>query len=242
MKYAVVTGSTQGIGKAVALRLLEEDYFVILNYAHNDLAAQECKCQLKKRGYGGVFQIIKKELSNYENVVSFVEKVKQITDKIDVVVLNSAITDRSAFQEITEESWNYVVNTNLNCPFFLIQKLNPLMQENGSVVFIGSTMGIYPHSISLAYGATKSAIHFLSKQLVKEFSGRNINVNTIAPGFVDTPWQKEKPADQRARIEAKTALNRFATPEEVASLCMEAIRNRFINGAVLEINGGYCYK
>lgn len=190
----------------------------------------------------GGFHIIKKELSNYENVVSFVEKVKQITDKIDVAVLNSAITDRSTFQEITEESWNYVVNTNLNCPFFLIQKLSPFMQENGSVIFIGSILEIYPHSMSIAYGATKSAIHFLSKQLVKEFSNRKITVNTVAPGFTDTTWQKDKPTDQRARIEAKTALNRFATPEEVASLCMEAIRNRFINGAVLEINGGYCYK
>lgn len=244
MKYAVVTGSTQGIGKAVAKKLLGEGYFVIGNYAHNDAEAQACKAEMEavQGEEMDSFQVIKQELSNYENVLSFVEKIRQITDKVDVVVLNVGVTDRSTFQEITQEKWDYVINTNLSCPFFLIQKLDPMLQKNGSIVFMGSAMGIYPHSISIAYGATKSAVHFLTKQLVKEFAGRKINVNAVAPGFVDTSWQKNKPADQRARIEEKTALKRFAEPEEVASLCMEAIHNRFINGAVLEIHGGYCYK
>lgn len=241
MKYAIVTGSTQGIGKAIAIKLLESGYFVILNYAHNEDTAQLCERELLANGYGH-FKIIKQELDSYVTVCEFVQKVREITERIDVVILNAAVTDRTPFSEITEEAWNRVVNINMSCPFFLLQKTNSMMHNNGSIVFIGGTMGIYPHSISLAYGATKSAVHFLSKQLVKEYADREINVNTVAPGFVDTPWQKNKPADQRARIESKTALGRFATPEEVASLCLEAINNRFINGAILEIDGGYCYK
>lgn len=103
-------------------------------------------------------------------------------------------------------------------------------------------MGIYPHASSLAYAVSKAAIHQMAKELVKVFAQRRITVNAIAPGFVNTSWQNDKPKEQRERIESKIALGRFGYPEEIANLCMTIIDTPYINGSVLEINGGYSYK
>jgi len=133
------------------------------------------------------------------------------------------------------------MNTNVNIPFILLQYLSPIIATQGSIVFIGSDMGIYPHAVSAAYSVSKAAVHMLAKSLVKEFAERQIRVNALAPGFIDTEWQKEKPEWLRDNIESKTALKRFGTPAEVADACLSLIENSYINGAILQVDGGYCF-
>jgi 3-oxoacyl-[acyl-carrier protein] reductase len=103
-------------------------------------------------------------------------------------------------------------------------------------------MGVYPHGTSLAYGVTKAAVHALALNLVKCFEGTDTTVNAIAPGFVETEWQATKPQHIRDNIYAKSAVKRFATPDEVADAVRFCINNGFVNGSVLEISGGYCFK
>lgn len=103
-------------------------------------------------------------------------------------------------------------------------------------------MGIHPHAMSISYGVSKAGLHFLTKYLVKYFGDRNITVNAICPGFVDTPWQKNKTLDHRERIEDKIALGRFAEPEEIAQLVNSVLENGYINGSILNIDGGYDFK
>jgi 3-oxoacyl-[acyl-carrier protein] reductase len=103
-------------------------------------------------------------------------------------------------------------------------------------------MGIYPHGTSLAYGVSKAAVHALAVNLVKCFEGTGTTVNAIAPGFVETQWQKDKPDQIRKNICAKTALNRFASVEEVADAVRFCIKNQFVNGSIIEVSGGYNYK
>ncbi len=103
-------------------------------------------------------------------------------------------------------------------------------------------MAVLPHGTSLAYGVTKSAVHALAKNLVKCFEGKNVNVNAIAPGFVETEWQKDKPIEIRNNICNKTALRRFATVEEIADAVKFCINNPYVNGSIIEVSGGYCYK
>lgn len=159
------------------------------------------------------------------------------------VYANAGATDRTDFDNIDYNKWEYVVNTNVNVPFYLVHSLrNRIREKEGRIIFIGSVLGILPHSTSPVCGVTKAAIHQMSKELVKYFSPKGITVNTVAPGFTDTPWQIEKPKEQSTRIEEKTALKRFAYPEEIASLCYEIIQNQFINGSVICIDGGYCYR
>lgn len=240
MKYALVTGSTKGIGKQIAIDLLKRGYFVILNYANSDSEANLVREEITL--ISDKFSIIKANLSEFEGLDSLIKSVSEITEHIDYLVLNTAITKRCSLNEVTREDWNQVFNTNLTIPFFLVQKMAPILRENGRIIFIGALMGVVPHAISIAYGVSKSAIFPLARYLVKYFIDKAITVNVIAPGFVDTPWQLDKDPSHRKRIEEKIALKRFASVEEIASTCMHLIDNGYINGEMIMMDGGYNYK
>ena len=242
MRYAVVTGITKGIGRAIAEQLLRgEGYFVIGNYSKDDAAAAEFIAANKK--YSQRLMVLKQELSSYETAYAFAERVVEVTQTVDVLVLNSGTTDRAPFGEITKEGWMRVMDVNLNAPFFLIQNLSDHMRmDTGRIILIGSLMGEYPHARSIPYGVSKAAVHTLARYLMKYFSPKGITVNAVEPGFTDTPWHAEKEPEHRRWIEDKIALHRFAKSEEIAALCMHLIENQYINGAVLHIDGGYSYE
>ena len=103
-------------------------------------------------------------------------------------------------------------------------------------------MGIYPHATVLGYGVSKAAVHAMVRNLTKVFDEKQTTVNAIAPGFVDTDWQKEKPDHIRHNICQKTAIHRFASIEETVAAYAFCLDNEFVNGAVIEVNGGYSYK
>lgn len=102
-------------------------------------------------------------------------------------------------------------------------------------------MGKYPHSTSLVYNVSKAGVIALAKSLVKYFAEDKITVNSICPGFIETPYHKNRSLESYERINKKIALHRFGTPEEIASVCMEIINNQYINGASIDVNGGYDY-
>ena len=103
-------------------------------------------------------------------------------------------------------------------------------------------MGLMPHATVLGYGVTKAAVHALAKNLVKEFEGTGTTVNAVVPGFVETPWQKEKPEEIKQNIYRKTAIRRFATVDEVVEAYRFCLDNPVVNGGLIEVNGGYSYK
>lgn len=241
MNYAIVTGSTKGIGRAIAEKLMKEGWFVIVNYAKDDESAKDFIESNKQ--FDRQFAIIKRELSSWDDSQSFIKEVLTITDHLECVVFNAGATDRSKFDEIKHENWEYCLNTNISAPVYILQGLKPFLTPSISrIIFIGSVCGILPHASSLAYGVTKAAVHQVAKDLVKVFADSKITVNAIAPGFTDTPWQLMKAPEHRKRIEEKIALGRFASPKEIASLCMEIVHNQYINGSVLSIDGGYSYR
>lgn len=240
-KYAVVTGGTKGIGRAVSEKLLKNGYRVFAVYASDDAAAE--KFMEDSFSYKDRISLIKCDLSTRENADLLIKTVLKSTGCLDCIILNAGATDRTPFDEITYEKWEYVVNTNVNVPFYLVHEFKPhIAKETGRIIFIGSVCGVYPHSVSPAYGVTKAACHQMAKELVKFFADDGITVNAIIPGFTDTPRQKSKAPEHRERIENKIALGRFACSEEIADLCMEVIRNQYINGANLVIDGGYSYR
>lgn len=240
--YAVVTGSTKGIGKEIANTLLRNGYNVIINYSSDDEAYENF---LKENeNYKDKINCIKLSLNTYENALEFVEKVKvSITNKISVLILNCGIVDKSEFGHIDKYAWENSMNVNLNCPFYIIQGLSDLLKngKDGRIILLSSVMGKYPHSTSLVYNVSKASVIALSKALVKYFCEDNVTVNCICPGFIETPYHKDRPKESYERINKKIALHRFGTPEEVASVCMEIINNQYINGASIDINGGYDY-
>lgn len=224
MKYALVTGSTKGIGKAIAEQLSQNGYVVLSN-------GREVQANCKN--------YIQADLSDMDGVKSLIDGVLQYTEQLDCLVLNVGATCRKSFGDIEYEDWQKVMDTNVNMPFMLIQGLYEHLAKNGNIVFIGSAMGVKPHATSIPYGVSKAAINMMAQCLVREVAERGVRVNVICPGFIDTEWQKEKPKWLRDRITEKTAMKRFGTPEEVAALCLAICKNTYVNGAIISVDGGY---
>ena len=241
MNIVLVTGGTKGIGKAIVLKYLHQGCYAIITYSSDDETAELFQRELDVN-YKDKYEIIKADLSKIEEVKIMCNIIRCKYRKIDYLILNAGATNRNSFSDMTIDEWNYVINVNLTMPFFIVQSLVDCIIKGGSILFIGAVMGIYPHAISIPYALSKAGVHMLSRQLVKHLAPYKITVNTIAPGFVDTPWQKSKPLEQRIRIENKIALKRFALPEEIAQLCWDISQNAYINGSLLEIDGGYCYE
>lgn len=224
MKYALVTGSTRGIGKAIAEKLNENGYVVFQNGRGR---REECA------------HYIQADLSTEDGIDRLVNEITRQTDCLDCLVFNVGTTCRKAFQNITYSDWQRVMDTNVSMPFLLAQRMYRYISEGGSILFVSSAMSLNPHATSIPYGVSKAAVNMMAQCLVKEFSPRQIRVNVICPGFIDTEWQKEKPSWLRDKISAKTALNRFGNAEEVAQMCLAVCENTYMNGAVVSVDGGY---
>ena len=239
MKNAIVTGATRGIGLATAEMLLQEGYHVTVTYASNEDSAQSCKERLS--AVSDAFEILRVDQTSKQEMHDFAMKMRE-KGHIDCIVCNAGMTSRKGLQEIDEEEWERVMQMNVNSNVYLIRDLFDCIPHGSRIVFTGSLMGILPHSVSLSYGVTKAAVLALAKNLVKFFEDTGTTVNAIAPGFVETEWQKNKPQEIRNNIYNKTAVKRFADPKEIADAVRFCINNAFVNGSVIEVSGGYCFK
>lgn len=237
-----ITGGTKGIGRAVAECLAKSGYHVVLTFASDAEVAARTREELTSR-YG--VEVYTLQADNVD-ITNSVEKINRFLEEnqlyLDAIILNAGQTCREAFEEIRWEDWERVFKANVHFPVFLLQRIVGRIRKGGSVVFTGSLMGIEPHSVSLAYGVTKSAVHSLVRNLVKFLVPYEVRVNGVAPGFVDTEWQKTKPAEIRRNIERKVSLGRFCEPEEVAEVYKMLIENRYFNGEIVVVDGGYSYK
>ncbi|MDR2119660.1 MAG: SDR family oxidoreductase [Tannerella sp.] len=240
-KYAFITGGTKGIGLAVATCLAQSGYHLLLTYGKDEDAAQAASACLQAR-YGVDVHTLRADISERGAVEDIVRYVSTRRVGIDAVVFNAGLTCREPFESMEAAEWERVFFGNVHFPVFLLQRLVKYINAGGSVVFTGSLMGIEPHAMSLSYGVTKAAVHALTKNLVKFMAPYGIRVNAVAPGFVDTDWQKSKPEAVRRSIESKIALGRFCSPEEVAGVYRMLIENSYLNGEVVVADGGYSYK
>lgn len=239
MKRALVTGGTKGIGLGVAKMLLREQYHVTVTYASDASAVDKCKAELSE--LSDHFDIVKADQSSKEDMKNLVAHLRE-QESIDCIVCNAGTTLRKSLTDIEDSDWERVMAVNVNAPLFLVRDLYDKIPHGSRIVFIGSEMAIHPHGTSIAYGVSKSAVHALATNLVKFFEGTDTTVNAIAPGFVETEWQAAKPQEIRQNIYNKTAVKRFATVDEIADAVRFCINNAFVNGSIIEVSGGYCYK
>ena len=231
MKYAVVTGASSGIGLGVAKMLVNKGYYVFATYVGSQV-------EEKIENYEALLV----DQAKRDDVYEFINHVKSKTDHLDCLVCNAGIIIRKSFTETTDSDWDKQMDVAVNSHYIMVREFFHIIPAGSRILFTASQMAIHPHATVLAYGVTKSAVCALSRNLVKEFEGTGTTVNAIVPGFVVTPWQKEKPEEIKNNIYKKTAIHRFAQIDEIVDAFRFCIDNQFINGSLIEVNGGYCYK
>ena len=231
MKYAVVTGGTSGMGLGVAKMLVKKGYYVFATYVGQDFGE-------KIKGY----EAHKIDQTKREDVYHFIHYVKSKVDHLDCLVCNAGVSIRKSFTDMTDGEWDSMMEVAVNSHYIMCREFYPIIPHGSRILFTGSQMGVHPHARVLAYGVTKAAVHALVKNLVKEYEGTGTTVNAVVPGFVDTPWQVSKPEEIKHNIYEKTAIHRFAQIDEIVDAFLFCIDNSFVNGSLLEVNGGYCSK
>ena len=232
---AIVTGASRGIGRAIAKSLANKDYIVIANYNKSEKEAIELKNEINN------IDIFKADMSKRDEVKSLVEYTLNKYGKIDVLVNNAGISNEKLFQDITDEDWQNVINTNLYSVFCVTQEVvnNMIYNKSGCIINISSIWGQIGASCECIYSASKAGIDGITKSLAKELGPSNIRVNSIAPGFIDTDMNKKYKTSEINDIKNETPLQKIGRPEDIAKCVNWLVEDEFTTGQVISINGGW---
>lgn len=239
-KVVLVTGSSQGIGKAIALKFASLGAKVALN----DIAPQEetLKGVAKElESAGGESRYFLADVSKYEEVEKMMQAVNSGFGRLDVLVNNAGIAKDKTLAKMTVEEWQKVIDIDLTSVFNCSKLALPmLMQNQGSIVSLSSVVGQEGNFGQANYAAAKAGIIGFTKAMAKEVGRFGVRVNAVAPGFIETRMAQSIPEEMKMMIKKLTALGKFGTPDDVANAIafLASGQAGFITGAVLDINGG----
>jgi len=239
MRYALVTGGSRGIGRAICLKLSEMGFPVLINYASNKEAALETKKMIEeKNGTAELLPFDVKSVENVDNVLNdWLEKHPD--DYIAVLVNNAGIRQDTMMVFMNNQQWNDVLNTNLNGFFYVTRRLlkDMITKRFGRIINIVSLSGLKGLPGQTNYSAAKAAVIGATKALAQEVGARKVTVNAVAPGFISTDMTAD--LDEKA-LKTLIPMGRFGQPEEVADLVgfLASESAGYITGEVVSINGG----
>ena len=238
-KIAVVTGGAQGIGQAIATTLAQEGADVVVA----DLNANRCQETVDRvQQLGRKAMAVSVNVGDWDQVKGMIDHVLKEWERIDILVNNAGITRDGLLMRMKEEDWQSVLQVNLTGTFFCAKAVLPTMskQRNGRIVNIASIVGAIGNIGQANYAASKAAVIGLTKTVAREYASRNITVNAVAPGFIDTAMTQDLSADTKESLLNQIPLKRLGQPSDVADavsfLCSE--KAGYITGHVLHVNGG----
>ena len=210
-KVALITGSSRGIGRSIAIRLANEGFNVVFNYRNNPGSLVETINDIESRG--GKAVSIKADVSNESEVGVMIKQIKELWESIDVLVNNAGIRKDQLLMRMTESSWDDVLDTNLKGAFLCSKAVLPFMVKKkfGRIINISSIVGITGNPGQGNYAASKAGLIGLTKTIAREVASRNITANAIAPGYIETDMVKELPDELRTRIQSMVPLGRLGT-------------------------------
>jgi len=239
-KIAIVTGSSRGIGAAIAAELAAQGATVVVN--HRDSAAQADEVVARITAAGGQAIAIQADVAQTADAQRLVQETVERFGRLDILVNNAGTTRDTLLMMMSEEAWDSVIRTNLKSAYNCSKTaLRPMFkQRSGRIINITSVAGISGNAGQTNYSASKAGMIGFTKALAKEVGGRNITVNAVAPGFVPTALTDVLNDEQKQRIISLTPLGRFAQPEEIAYAVafLAGDRAAFITGQVLSVDGG----
>ena len=240
MKYALVTGASRGIGRAVALRLASEGWPVVINYLSNHEAAQTVAEEIAANG--GTAELLPFDTSDPKAIEAALDKWEENhpDDYIAVLVNNAGIRRDNVMFMMSDEEWHQVLDTTLNGYFYVTRRLLKHMmprKRGGRIINMASLSGVKGLPGQANYSAAKAALIGATKALAQEVAPRSITVNAVAPGFIETDMTKDLAQDELKKL---IPTGRFGKPEEVAALVsfLASDMAAYITGEVININGG----
>ena len=239
-KAAIVTGAAQGIGKAIAARLVKDGMrvaIVDINQEAAVAAAEELAGQ-----YGADTMAVQCDVSQEEQVNTAVQKVLERFGTVDVLVNNAGISFVGLLQDMSDAQWSEILNTNLSSVFYCCRSAigHMVSQKSGKIINISSMWGTVGASCEAAYSATKSGMNGLTKALAKELAPSNVQVNAIACGVIDTAMNAQFSEEEREALREEIPAGRFADSEEVAALALTlASGHSYLTGQIIGLDGGY---
>lgn len=236
VKVALVTGASRGIGRACAIELAKSGYNVAISYAGNDEAANKTIEDLKSLNVQA--KAYKFDVANKDACAKAVEEVLKDFGKIDVLVNNAGITRDGLFMRMNAENWEAVINTNLNSAFYMTNPVIKTMikQRSGCIVNMSSISGVMGNAGQANYSTAKAGLIGFTKSLAKELGSRNVRVNAIAPGFIQTDMTKDLDTE---KITEHIPLKRLGQPEDIAKTVKFLAEDApYITGQVIGVDGG----
>lgn len=239
-KTVLVTGSSGGIGKAIAIKFAKEGYNVVINGAKNKEKLYQTKSEIEK--YHVSCMAFMGDVGSYDKTKELFLQIKEQFGTLDVLVNNVGISYIGLLTDMTPDNWNKVITTNLtsvyNCCFFAIPDM--VSKKHGSIINISSVWGNVGASCEVAYSASKGGMNAFTKALAKELAPSNIRVNAIACGAIDTEMNSFLSEEEMSQLKDEIPVGRLGRSEEVADLAYYlAEKNEYLTGQVIGLDGGW---
>ena len=239
-KCALVTGASRGIGKAIALKLASLGANLVLNYRSSETEAMEVEKEVKKMGVDAISII--GDISKLEDVENLVSVAKEKFGSVDIMVNNAGITKDTLILRMKEEDFDKVIDVNLKGVFNCLKTITPVMvrQKHGKIINLSSVVGISGNAGQVNYAASKAGVIGMTKSLAKEVGSRGINVNAVAPGFIETDMTEVLGDKYKEEIKKNIPLKKLGKPEDVANVVafLASESSDYITGQVIHVDGG----
>lgn len=241
MKTAIITGASKGIGAVIAKRLNELNYNLVLNYKSNTSSMEELIESFSNSSTENI--IVKCDISNFNDAKKLIDEAFNKFGSVEVLINNAGITKDNILPLMTEEEFDLVIDTNLkgtfNCCKHIAKRM--IKQKTGRIISISSVVGLAGNAGQVNYSASKAGIIGMTKSMARELGKKNILVNAIAPGFIQTEMTDKIPEDIKEEMMKNIPLQRFGQPSDIAD-CVEFLvsdKSTYITGQVISVNGGF---
>ncbi|MCM3759413.1 3-oxoacyl-[acyl-carrier-protein] reductase [Alkalihalobacillus oceani] len=237
---AIVTGASRGIGKATALELARNGANVVINYAGNQARAEEVVAAAKELGVDAL--AIQANVADGEQVTNMVKEAIAAFGRVDILVNNAGITRDNLIMRMKEDEWDDVIDTNLkgvfNCAKAVTRQM--MKQRYGRIINVASVVGVLGNAGQANYVAAKAGVIGLTKTLARELSNRNIHVNAVAPGFIETDMTDELGEETKAQLLGQIPLATLGRPEHIANVVrfLASPDADYMTGQTLHVDGG----
>jgi len=237
-KTALITGASRGIGKAIVILFAQHRAFVGINYLAHHEQAQQVLQEVKKSGGDGL--LLQGDISQQHDVQHIINTLVNHRKTIDILVLNAGIYKRKTIDTLDWKEWHHVLDVNLNSCYHMVKHSLPYLNEKGKIIFLSSQLAFKGTDHGADYATSKAGMLGFMRSLALELAPKNITVNAVAPGTIDTDIIAHYTTKQREKRSKEIPLQRLGQPEDVAKTCLflASDLSSYITGETIHVNGG----